>query len=157
MDTGQYINKNALKLILLGIVLAVAGMVFIGGGIAYADRPAFCGSCHSMQQVYSTYKESNHKQFTCGDCHLPQQNLAVKMYVKGENGVRHTYHETMRDYPESIKVTPQATKILNDNCMRCHTSTVEKTGMGAGGQSCIKCHGGVVHGNKLSRGGVSVE
>lgn len=157
MDTGQFDKMMAVKFVAFGVFLAIAGMLFLGGGIAYADRPAFCGSCHSMDHVYSTWKMSNHKQFTCGDCHLPQDNFAKKMFVKGENGMRHTYHETLRDYPETIRVTPEAAKIANQNCLRCHQSTVEKTGMGAGGESCIKCHSGVVHGKKQSRGGVSVE
>lgn len=110
-----------------------------------------------MQFVYQTWGESVHKQFTCGDCHLPQDSFAHKLYIKSENGIRHVYHETLRDYPENIKVTPTAKAIANQNCLRCHATTVENTFMAAGGQSCIKCHRGVVHGQNVVKGGVPVE
>ena len=157
MDTGQFFSRNAIKLILLGIVAAVAGMGIFGAGFAYADKPSFCGSCHSMQHVYVTWQASNHKQFTCGDCHLPQDNIFAKLYTKGENGMRHTYHEVLRDYPDHIAFTQTARVIANKNCLRCHASTVEDTFMSAGGADCTKCHRTVPHRQILPAGGIKIE
>lgn len=157
MEKNRFIQRNGLLLVFAGAVGAFLAMLAAGGGLAYADKPSFCGSCHSMQHVYSTWQESNHKQFTCGDCHLPQENIGAKLYVKAENGIRHVYHEVLRDYPENIKANATAIGIADKNCLRCHSSTVENTFLGVGGQSCTKCHRGLVHGQTVIKGGVPLE
>ena len=157
LDTGQFLNRNALKIALVVLVVVMIGMVAVGAGYAYSDSPEFCGSCHSMEQAHSTWQASNHKQLKCTDCHLPQQNLAVKMITKGTTGMNDTYHEVLRDYPATMKLSPKGKVIVEDNCMRCHQSTVQNTGMGAGGEDCTKCHRGLVHGMNKSKGGIKVE
>ncbi|XER14919.1 Cytochrome c-type protein NrfH [Sporomusa aerivorans] len=157
LDTGQYLNRNALKLMAIGFIVAVAGMAMAGFGYAQAEKPQFCGSCHSMEQAYATWQASNHKQIECTECHLPNNNLAVKLAAKTQTGINDVYHEVLRDYPATIKVTAQGKKIIADNCLRCHQSTVETTGMGAGGQDCTKCHRSLVHGTNKSKGGIKVE
>lgn len=157
LDTGQYLNRNALKLMAIGCAVAVVGMIMAGFGYAQAERPEFCGNCHAMEQAYASWSESNHKQINCTECHLPQNNLATKMVAKAQTGIYDVYHEALRDYPAVIKVTPQGKKIIADNCLRCHQSTVETTGMGAGGQDCTKCHRGLIHGINMSKGGIKVE
>lgn len=157
MSTGDFLTRNGLKLLGIGFIAASLAYLIAGAGLAYADKPSFCGSCHSMEWVYNTWAGSNHKQFTCGDCHLPQEALVAKLYVKAENGIRHTYHEVLRDYPEAIKLRGDAVGIVNKNCLRCHASTVGNTPLSVGGQSCIKCHRGIVHGQNMPRGGVPFE
>ncbi|MDD4601763.1 Cytochrome c-type protein NrfH [bioreactor metagenome] len=157
METGDFLSRNAIKLILLGVVAAVLGMGLFGAGFAYADNPRFCGSCHSMQHVTQTWQASNHKQFSCGDCHLPQDSLVAKLYTKGENGMRHTYHEVLRDYPDNIRFTENARVIANKNCLRCHASTVEDTFMVAGEPNCTKCHRTIPHRQSQPDGGIKVE
>lgn len=157
MDTGQIFNRNALKLVFLGLVIAVVGMAAMSAGYAYAESPQFCGSCHSMEEAYTTWKTSNHKQLACTECHLPNQNLAVKLIAKAQTGITDVYHETLRDYPATIKVTTQGKQYLADNCLRCHQSTVENTQMAAGGNDCTKCHRGLVHERNISKGGLKFE
>lgn len=110
-----------------------------------------------MQYVYTTYQASNHKQFTCSDCHVPHDNIAATLYVKSENGARDVYHEFLRDYPDSINFTTKGKDIANGNCLRCHASAVENTSMTAGGANCISCHKNIVHARNLKPGGVPVE
>lgn len=157
MDTGQFLNRNGLKLLAIGFTIAVLGMVVTAGVYAYAESPSFCGSCHSMEYAYSSWQASNHKQIACTDCHLPNNNLASKLVAKIQTGISDVYHETIRDYPATIKVTAQGKQYLADNCLRCHRSTVENTKMMAGGQDCTKCHRGLVHGTNKSKGGIKVE
>ncbi|MEG6584928.1 cytochrome c3 family protein [Dendrosporobacter sp. 1207_IL3150] len=157
MDKNGFWSANALKLIFLGFCGAVIGMLLFGAGLSYADKPSFCGSCHSMQHVYNTWQVSSHQQFTCGDCHLPQDNIFSKLYVKGENGMRHTYHEVLRDYPNTIEFTETAEQIANKNCLRCHAYVVKNTFLSHGDTSCISCHRGLPHGRGGSEGGVKVE
>lgn len=157
MDTGQFLNRNALKLVGAGFVIAVVGMAVVAMGYAYAETPAFCGACHSMEQSYVSWQASNHKQIACSECHLPNSSLATKLVAKARTGITDVYHETIRDYPAVIKVTAQGKGYLADNCLRCHQSTVENTAMAAGGQNCAKCHRGVVHGINKSKGGIKIE
>jgi cytochrome c nitrite reductase small subunit len=157
LDTGQYVNRNALKLMLIGCAVAVAGMLFAGFGYAYAETPRFCGTCHSMEQAYNTWHASNHKQLACSECHLPNGNIAVKLVAKAQTGINDVYHEVLRNYPATIQVTATGKGYIADNCLRCHQSTVEKTGMGAGGQDCTKCHRSLVHDRNKSKGGIKVE
>lgn len=157
MDTDQFFTRNSLKLLLLGMVMAVVGILITGGGFVYSSSPPFCGSCHSMDYVYSTYQASNHKQFTCSDCHVPHDSIVDTLYVKSANGARDVYHEFLRDYPEPIEFTPKGKEIANGNCLRCHISTVENTHMAAGGENCISCHKNIAHRRNLNPGGIKVE
>lgn len=157
LDFAQFFARSSLKFILLGIVVAVVGMALSGAGFVYSSGPAFCGSCHSMEYVYHTWQASNHKQITCSDCHVPHDSIVSMMYVKSANGMRDVYHEFLKDYPDTLYFTPEGKEITEENCLRCHSSTVENTQMAAGGQSCIKCHRGVVHGQNRSSGGIKVE
>jgi cytochrome c nitrite reductase small subunit len=157
LDTGQSSSRNTLKLLCIGFAIAVAGMAFSAMTYAYAETPAFCGTCHSMEQSYMSWQASNHKQIACSECHLPGGSLAAKVAAKARTGINDVYHEVMRDYPAVIKVTAQGKEYLADNCLRCHASTVKNTAMAAGGQDCAKCHRGVVHGTNKSKGGIKIE
>lgn len=152
-----FLEKNSITMIFLGALAAVVGLAIAGAGIAYADKPSFCSSCHSMQYVANTWKESNHRQFSCGDCHLPQENIVEKLIVKNQTGIHDTYHEFLRDYPDSIKVSAKGRAIIERNCLRCHAFTVANTNMAAGGQSCTKCHRGMIHNQSVVKEGVPVE
>jgi len=157
LEASQFWNKHSIKLILIGFAGAVIGLLVFGAGLSYADKPSFCGSCHSMQHVYATWQQSSHQHFTCGDCHLPQDSLPAKLYVKGENGMRHTYHEVLRDYPDTIEFTAAAKQIANKNCLRCHAYVVGNTFMAEGSGDCIACHRSLIHGRGQVEGGVKVE
>ena len=157
LDTGQYLTRNAIKLMAIGCIITVIGLGLARFGYAQAEKPAFCGSCHSMDQAYATWNTSTHKYISCTECHLPNNNIAVKLVAKVQTGTNDVYHEVLRDYPATIKVSNQGMRTVQDNCLRCHKSTVETTGMGAGGQDCTKCHRGLVHGSNMSKGGIKVE
>jgi len=153
-------NKLAIKYGVAGAIIMLALAVVMSASLAYVDQPQFCGSCHSMNEVYATYSMSNHKQFTCGDCHLPQQNFAVKLTAKTKSGISHVYHETLKDYPEPLTVSAGGRVILADNCRRCHSSTIANTPMAVSGKNCTDCHRGLVHeeinfGKNLGKGGLA--
>lgn len=157
MDISQYLNRNALKLMAIGCAFAVVVILFGAFGYVHAETPEFCGSCHSMEQAHTSWQASNHKQIECTECHLPNGNIAVKLVAKTQTGINDVYHEVLRDYPATIQVSTKGKSYIADNCLRCHQSTVEKTGMGAGGQDCTQCHRGLVHGMNKSKGGIKLE
>lgn len=154
MNFQQFPAGDTIRLILFGAAGAVVAVTIAGAGYAWADSPQFCGSCHSMIEPAATWRQSNHKQFICTECHLPHDSLAEKLVTKMKTGNRDVYHETLRDYPAALILTQEGRYIIDRNCLRCHSSTVENTAMGQGGQDCIKCHRALIHGRNHSVGGM---
>jgi len=157
--TAEYLKKLSSGWILAGIG-AIAGIILgflMVGGYHLAGSSYFCGSCHSMDYVYSKWHASKHKQFSCVECHMPAGNIATKLTYKATAGLNDLFHETIRDYPAALTISPKGKHIANDNCLRCHFSTVENTSMAKGGANCIKCHHGLVHGRGIEKGGLTIE
>jgi cytochrome c nitrite reductase small subunit len=82
------------------------------------------------------------------------------MMEKSRSGMVDMYHEVIRDYPARIKLSEDGRQIVNSNCMRCHSATMEGVyvGMGAKDTSdCMKCHSRIAHGSNYHEGGIKVE
>lgn len=157
MDEPRFWQQPAFRFMLLGAGAVLVTLVLAVSGYTMAESPQFCGSCHSMNLSYRTWQASNHKQFICTECHLPNRQLTKKLLAKTQNGLRDIYHETLRDYPAALYLAPAGRAVLVDNCQRCHQSVIENTAMAAGGQDCTQCHRTVVHGRNRSEGGVRLE
>ncbi|MEN6615642.1 MAG: NapC/NirT family cytochrome c [Syntrophorhabdus sp.] len=154
-DFDAVIRKHVWKLIAMGAL--IGAILVIGAFSAYhlGGRSVFCGSCHSMEKNYFTWKTSRHKQFACIECHIPAGNAAYAVVYKGYAGLRDITSETIRSYPFAITLTYNARNIANTNCFRCHFSTIENTSMSRGGTDCIRCHRFLVHGRPTGNGGIS--
>jgi len=147
------LRLSPLKLLAVGFL---AGAVLVALKVTVfhvSGHPRVCGACHSMDHVYSRWLESNHKQFACVQCHLPDTHLAGQVAYKIKAGLNDLYHETLRIYPAAIAISAEGREIANGNCLRCHFSTVQNTPMGAGGADCLKCHRFSVHRRGLEKGG----
>jgi cytochrome c nitrite reductase small subunit len=153
----QKVLKGSAGVAAVGIFIGLVIAAIVAGSYHLAGTPQFCASCHSMETVHSGWQQSKHKQFACIDCHLPDSNLAHQVGYKAAVGMRDLYYETLRSYPDAIKLTAGGQEIVDGNCLRCHFSTVEKTNMASGGASCVKCHRHLVHGQRLTKGGINVE
>lgn len=143
---------NVWKVFLSGIVVGVVLLLLIGAGYQWAGTPGFCGACHSMERVHRTWQMSTHKQFDCIACHLPNRNFAESFAYKAKAGLRDVVDEFGRSYGVVTPVTPEAHRILQDNCLRCHSSTVANTRMGQPDAQCTKCHRDLVHGRGEPKG-----
>lgn len=157
MGSKEKVLRSIIKILLAGTCIGVLITLISVEGYHAAGSPSFCISCHSMKEVGAAWNKSQHKQFACIECHLPDSNIAVQVTYKTKAGLHDLYHETLRAYPASISVSPEAREIANGNCLRCHYSTVENTFMVEGGADCIKCHHGLVHGTGIGAGGIKVE
>ncbi len=114
-------------------------------------EPATCNNCHVMDAQYEGWFHAAHAQFTtCIDCHLPHQNIVSYYLYKGYSGMRDVFSFTFKTYPAAIRATAQTDEIVQANCIRCHTDTVEN--ILAGPQPfyryCWDCHRSVAHGNR---------
>ena len=157
MNTGPYFNRRNFIVAAVTLLFTLGAVAFAGAGYAYADSAQFCGgTCHSMTEAHASWQVSNHKQLKCTECHLPQGDVVTKMVTKAKTGMNDTYHEVLKDYPAAMQISPEGKAIVQENCLRCHQSTVENTPMAAGGD-CQKCHRSLVHGTNKNKGGVKVE
>lgn len=138
---------------IIGIFVAAAAV------LAYqkSGDARFCGSCHSMKMVHGKWQASNHHQFTCTECHLPDTHIAGKIAYKARAGLNDLIHETARDYPAGIGLSKTGREIVMKNCVRCHAATIAETKMAQGGEDCLKCHRYLIHGRGLDEGGIKVE
>ena len=149
------------KIINGGLVIGIiAGMIITAFAVlAYHESgdARFCGSCHSMKTVHARWQTSNHQQFTCTECHLPNAHIAAKVLYKTRAGLNDLFHETKRDYPAEIGLTGEARRIINGNCVRCHASTIARTQMAQEDGNCLSCHRFLIHGRGLDEGGIRLE
>ena len=93
------------------------------------------------------------------DCHLPHDSMTAYFVEKGRSGMIDVYHELKRDYPAKIRISEDAEKIVNGNCLRCHSATMAVVHAGPmdANTDCLKCHRSVAHGSNHLEGGIKVE
>lgn len=144
---------------LAGVFLGVAGFTFrYAEGLSYfSTDPRACANCHIMQRQFDGWtRASHHGVATCNDCHMPT-NLIGKLYAKASNGYHHSKGFTLQDFAEPIRIKPANSRILQDNCVRCHDSMVEHLVSGARSDDdatlCVHCHVTVGHGETAGLGG----
>ncbi len=110
-----------------------------------------------MNRVYGKWQTSNHHQFACTECHLPDTHIAGKVAYKTRAGLNDLIHETARDYQAGIGISNAGREIAVKNCVRCHAATIAATKMAQDNADCLKCHRYLVHGRGLDEGGIKVE
>lgn len=136
-------SKLAITLLVLGIVLSVG----IGYGsyrlYDYVENdPAFCGSCHLMQQAWKTWQMGSHKHLTCHTCH--QQDIIDRARI--------VWHWATRQYTS----VPPHTRLPQRVCETCHMrqgspsiQTLDTVGhtihVGRVGLTCLACHAPSLH------------
>lgn len=151
-------------------VLALIGtMTGIGSVIIYQSRawsyllddPSACINCHIMIPQYTTWQHSSHARVaTCNDCHVPHDNILHKYFFKAKDGTRHATLFTLRMEDQVIQITDPSKKVVQMNCVRCHSFvnddvhtklTLKEIQQGEG-KFCWECHREVPHGrvNSLS-------
>jgi cytochrome c nitrite reductase small subunit len=124
---------------------------YYGKGFSYFSKdPAACANCHIMEPQFDSWqKASHHTVATCVDCHLPH-HFITKWLAKAENGYQHSKKFTLQNYHEPIMIREINQKILNKNCLHCHSEFVHnilKTSTEqTDDQRCVHCHRSVGHG-----------
>ncbi len=141
----------------IGIPLGIGTFTFFyAEGFSYSSsKPEVCANCHIMQPQYDSWrKSSHHAAATCVECHLPH-DIIGKYFAKGMNGYHHSKAFTLQDFHEPIMIKPGNSKILQDNCVRCHGAMVHDLGAGFGPDivQCVLCHKTAGHGDVFGIGG----
>ena len=160
-DKETAVNKNRffrfLIPALVGILIGLSGYVFyISKAHSYlSDDPKACVNCHIMKPEYATWSHSSHGRNTvCNDCHVPHNNVFRKYYFKANDGLRHATMFTFRMEPQVIKMHAPGQKVVQENCIRCHSTLVSEVQAGEvtapmahanNGKLCWECHREVPH------------
>jgi len=144
--------------ILFGLMAGLGAFTFqYGEGLSYFSKdPAACANCHIMQpQLDSWQKASHHTVATCVDCHLPH-DFVPKWLAKAENGYLHSKAFTFQDFHEPIFIRERNHRILQDNCVQCHSDLVHdisgERAPASEASRCVHCHSTVGHGETVGMG-----
>ncbi len=136
--------------ILAGMFAGMSAFTFsYGEGISYfSTDPAACANCHVMQGHFDSWvKSSHHTVATCVDCHLPH-DFTGKYIAKADNGFFHSWAFTFQNFHEPIRIKPRNERIVQLNCVSCHTDMVHEllpATVRGESVSCIHCHAQVGH------------
>ena len=157
------LSKSGLGIaVLVGTSFGLGGFTFhYAEGLSYlSDDSKACANCHIMNEQFDAWQKSSHAAVaTCNDCHVPSSFFA-KYLAKGLNGYHHSLGFTLQDprpdepgartvFDEPIRIKPMNSRILQNNCLRCHGDLVHSilpgTKSSQDGIRCTQCHVGVGH------------
>lgn len=138
-------------------ILALSGVIlYVTDFTAYlGNNPKTCNNCHVMDNVYESWYHGSHRMWaSCGDCHTPHA-LIPKYVTKSTSGYHHVSAFVSGNIPDAIRAKQDSLEIVQENCVRCHTDTVDSTfeiSMDPD-RFCFDCHRFVSHGER----GVSLQ
>ena len=150
---------------LMLLVVAALGVVPLGAyGVKITGHPKFCGSCHNMEDYYTSWQHSSHKDVGCVECHADpglsgtaaakaQGMVQLVQYVAGSYGKKphgeissascqqHGCHEEIGK-DDTLVMLYDKIKFRHDRHLNEHPS----------GKSlnCVSCHGQTVQGQHIS-------
>lgn len=137
---------------LFGACLGLGAFTFdYAEGTSYlSNDPKACVNCHIMREQYDSWQKGpHHANAMCNDCHVPHDFMG-KYLTKMDHGYRHSKGFTFQNFHEPIQIKPSSLKVVEDNCIRCHTSMVGEFVAHAQVKgehvSCIHCHSNAGHG-----------
>ena len=117
--------RTRYKLIVIG-ALSVVNVVVVAlaayGGVETMDKPAFCGSCHSvMDPEFTAYRRSPHARVACVDCHI---GAGASWFVRSKlSGAWQVVSVTFGLYPRPIPVPVHDLRPARETCEECHWPT----------------------------------
>jgi len=117
--------RTRYKLIVIG-ALSVVNVVIVAlaayGGVETMDKPAFCGSCHSvMDPEFTAYRRSPHARVACVDCHI---GAGASWFVRSKlSGAWQVVSVTFGLYPRPIPVPVHDLRPARETCEECHWPT----------------------------------
>ena len=161
----EFIQRRKKLVGFFTIIVLVVFFVTINKVYHYSEKSEFCASCHEMKIHYDSFKASKHHNEHVENCHACHVGPGLKGYAhaKLSDGTHDSLMHSFQAYTdgEFIEIAEDSLKILNGNCVRCHTEgfTKDKSHIefvsksnkhGTHGETpekleCTDCHLGVVH------------
>jgi len=146
------ITQGIILGITVGLEVGVGTYTFVyARGYSYmTDNPQACANCHVMEEQYSAWLKSSHRNVAvCNDCHTPP-DFAGKYMTKARNGFWHSYYFTTGWFEDNIRISDNGFEVTEKACRKCHQEIVDAIeGAHADRKdeqlSCIRCHRSVGH------------
>ena len=140
------------------LVIYIAKLANVGSYLT--DNPQACINCHVMTTEYITWSHSAHRTVaTCNDCHVPHNNLFEQYAFKAKDGLYHATVYTLRTEPQAIVMHEAGQKVVQENCIRCHSEQVTDAKTASWvvshnddrlSRTCWECHRETPHGRVKS-------
>ena len=138
-------SRRMVWFLLAGVGAGLVVFLMLGppGLLAKSESPLFCAGCHVMEGEYEAWAHAGaHRRIRCIDCHLPNENIAGHYLWKSIDGLKDVVFFYSGRVPEQITLTAHGTRVLQDNCIRCHAATVELIDPD---RRCWECHRRLSH------------
>lgn len=152
MGSPRVIDRTTIVAVaVIGALLGVGAYTFrYAEGLSYfSTDPRACKNCHIMNDQYASWtKSTHHAAAGCVECHLPKA-LVPKLIAKASNGYHHSKGFTLEDFHEPIQIKAENSRILQENCLRCHHALVHELVQAKTPERalrCVHCHSHVGHG-----------
>lgn len=111
--------------------------------LAKSEAPIFCGGCHVMEEQFEAWAHAGaHRRKQCVDCHLPNENVALHYFWKSVDGMKDVVLFYSGMAKEHATISAHGVKVLQANCIRCHSSAVEFIDQD---RKCWDCHRRLPH------------
>lgn len=135
-----------------GSVLALL-IILSAGTFVYTGTPSFCGSCHEMAPLATSWQHSSHARLSCMDCHSEPGMIGnVRTHLGGLGKV---FSHFTNPY-----VIPTAAHVDDALCLDCHRGIENRNVAGdivmVHGRHmrtdvpCTDCHALITHRDPLS-------
>jgi cytochrome c nitrite reductase small subunit len=140
-------RRKGLFLGVLAVFAIIAAALFLAVGppklLATTDQPDFCRQCHVMESNYEAWLHTGaHRRSKCVDCHLPNHSTGLHYVWKSIDGLKDALFFYSGRVPERIRLSSHGRTVLQENCVRCHETTVMMTDTD---RKCWSCHRRVSH------------
>ncbi len=143
-------HKVLLSIAVAATAVALGVFVYVTDAPAYAGTdPSTCNNCHVMDAQYENWYHAAHADPTsCVECHLPHDNVVNYYLAKAQTGFHDVFVFSSGQTPILIRAKPETDKIIQANCIRCHSARVDNivNGPQPFDQNCWDCHRSVAHG-----------
>lgn len=121
--------QRPLRAVLIAGLLAAGAGAFMALGpphlLAKSESPEFCASCHVMGEEHAAWSHAGaHRRVRCVDCHLPEGNPVVHYFWKSIDGMKDVVSFHSGHVPDRIELSDHGAKVVQQNCIRCHKSTL---------------------------------
>ncbi len=144
----SYIEENQTAIVLLLLLIAITGWLVGFRHYQYTRQdPDFCKSCHSMQEAFSTWQMSKHRDVICQECHkmsLIEQNRMLISFVVQGNETESSDQNHGRISPWQACRTCHLTEEV-DGTFRLRNSYRHSRHLFMLKTDCSSCHAGALH------------
>lgn len=128
------------------IITVIIFLLLSSGSSMSAEGPGRsenCIGCHAMESQYEAWMHSGaHRRKDCVECHLPNENKFVHYLWKSIDGLKDLIVFHSGQVPERIMISSHGRKVLQNNCIRCHETTVMAIETD---RQCWSCHKRISH------------